>query len=147
MSLMFSLNQLLTQLASLANPDKVAIFMQFFQAFPGGYGEGDRFAGIQVPPLRRIAKTYYKTLPLEQAEQLLQHPIHEYRLAALFILTLCYESGGKADKEAIVAIYLRNMRFINNWDLVDASAHKILGHYYFNKDREILFEQIGRAHV
>ena len=133
-------DSLLTQLASLANPEKAAFFPKFFQSFPGGYGEGDQFAGITVPLLRGVAKQYFSLLSLHDTEQLLQHPIHEYRLAALFILTYQYEKGGQEDKALAVEIYLRNTVYINNWDLVDASAHKILGHYLFDKDRSLLFQ-------
>ena len=140
MSSMSSLNQLISDLSSLGNPEKVIIFMQFFQAFSGGYGEGDQFAGIQVPSLRRVAKQYYCALSLAETEQLLQHPIHEYRLTALFILTYQYEKGSQQDKELAISIYLRNTATINNWDLVDASAHKILGHYFFDKDRALLYQ-------
>jgi len=133
-------DNVISELSSLANPEKVIIFHQFFQAFPGGYGEGDQFAGIKVPHLRHVAKQFYSTLSFDETEQLLRHPIHEYRLTALFILTYQYEKGSPSDKEKVVEIYLRNTAIINNWDLVDASAHKILGHYYFDKDRALFYQ-------
>ena len=43
-------------LAALADPDVAAHSARFFQAGPGGYGEGDRFLGIRVPDLRALAR-------------------------------------------------------------------------------------------
>jgi 3-methyladenine DNA glycosylase AlkD len=75
----------------------------------------------------------------------LSQPIHEYRLTAIFILLLKYEkSKSDPEKKAMVDLYLNNIRFINNWDLVDASADKILGPYLLDKPKDLLYE-LARA--
>ena len=119
----------------------IAKKQKFFQAFPGGYGEGDIFAGIPVPHQRKVARANYKRCSLEEAEILLQDPVHEYRLTALFILIHKYEKA-KTSKErrAIVDIYLDNLPSVNNWDLIDSSAHKILGPYLSDKDPSMLYK-------
>ena len=129
------------ELKKFENPEKAAFLPKFFQAFPGGYGEGDQFIGVKVPDLRKTARKFFKDFTLEQAENLLREPVHEYRLAALFILVLKYEQAKtEAAKKAIVDLYLNNIPMINNWDLVDASADKILGSYLWEKDKALLFE-------
>jgi 3-methyladenine DNA glycosylase AlkD len=39
-----------------------------------------------------------------------------------------------------VNLYLDNTGYINNWDLVDSSAHKILGAWLLDKPRDILYK-------
>ncbi len=137
------------ELSEHTNPEKAEFLPKFFQAFPGGYGEGDQFIGVAVPSQRRIAKKYYKTIPLPEVEGLLQQPLHEYRLTALFLLVYKYEKlkGADPEKKDIVCLYLRNVDYINNWDLVDSSAAKLLGAYLFDKNRDILYEFVQVEHL
>lgn len=114
---------------------------KFFQAFPGGYGQGDEFIGVTVPNQRAVAKMFYRDIPLDELEQLLREPIHEYRLTALFIMVLKYQkSKNHEEKKGVVDIYLRNTDRVNNWDLVDSSAHLILGDYLLDRDRQQLYD-------
>ncbi len=128
-------------LNGFADAEKAAFLPKFFQAFPGGYGEGDRFIGVTVPNQRKIARKYYRELSLKGLELLIRDPLHECRLTAIFILVLKYEKTKREDeREELVKIYLNNLASINNWDLVDSSAYKILGSYLFKKDRSLLYK-------
>jgi 3-methyladenine DNA glycosylase AlkD len=124
---------------ALANPEKQNVFKRFFKTGPGEYGEGDIFLGLTVPQQRKISKEY-KDLPLKEAEKLLRSKIHEERLTALLIFVLQYKKGDETKKKSIVDIYLRNFKFINNWDLVDSSAPYILGDWLLKKDRLMLYK-------
>lgn len=119
------------------NPKKASFFPRFFKTGPGEYGEGDLFLGITVPNQRKIAKQYATKLSLDDLQTLIQSPFHEVRLTTLLILVFQYQSKGISEKEkqAIVSFYFNNTKYINNWDLVDASADKILGEFYFQKDK------------
>lgn len=134
------LQSVIDDLADVSNPEKAALLSRFFQTFPGGYGEGDQFIGVVVPKQRMIAKKYFKQINLPEIESLLRDAVHERRMTALFMLTYKYEKSDEVEKQAIVDLYLRNTTSINNWDLVDCSAHKILGHYLFDKDRAMLYQ-------
>ncbi|RDI91112.1 DNA alkylation repair enzyme [Thermosipho africanus Ob7] len=123
------------ELENYIEEEKSKFLPKFFHAYPGGYGEGDKFLGIRVPYLRKIAKKY-RNLTFEEIEKLLKSEYHEHRLTAVFILIHKF----KEDSEKVVNIYLRNIDKINNWDLVDSSAPHILGQYLNNKDRQILYE-------
>ncbi len=136
---MNDLESIKRDLEQLADPEKAIILTRFFQAVPGGYGEGDRFMGVKVPDQRKIARKYFRQVSLQETETLLQDPYHECRLTALFILCLQYEKGSEASREEIVQLYLQNLSRVNNWDLVDSSAEKILGPYLINQDKDILF--------
>lgn len=113
---------------------------KFFQVYPGGYGEGDKFIGVTVPNQRTVSKKHYENISLSELEQLLWEPIHEYRLTALFMLVLKYQkSKDESLQKEIVELYLKNIERVNNWDLVDSSAHLILGPYLMNKNRQLLY--------
>lgn len=108
----------------------------FFKTGPGEYGEGDVFLGIKVPVLRAVAKEH-RDIALDDAVELLQSPLHEVRLLALFIMVLQYERSG--NKSAIYRVYLANTHRINNWDLVDVSAADIIGAHLLERDRRPLY--------
>ncbi|MDE3169534.1 MAG: DNA alkylation repair protein [Acidobacteriota bacterium] len=124
-------------LGAAADPRRAKSVAKFFKTAKGEYGEGDRFIGIAVPALRKIARQHV-SLGLGDAARLLASPIHEYRLAALEILVAQYDPAGEAQRERIVAFYLRHTARMNNWDLVDAAASRILGAHLRNHPRGIL---------
>ncbi|HBE69532.1 MAG TPA: DNA alkylation repair protein [Planctomycetaceae bacterium] len=120
-----------------SNAEKAAFFPKFFKSGPGEYGEGDKFLGVVVPDQRKIAGQY-KQLPRGEIIKLLNSPWHECRLTALLILVKQYEQKGRTeqDQKEIVDFYLQQLDHVNNWDLVDCSAHKILGAWLIEKPAE-----------
>lgn len=133
--------ELIEFLKAKAVPEKAAFLPKFFQAFPGGYGAGDRFLGVKVPDQRKIAKLYYKKISLEELSELLRNPFHEVRLTALLMLVYRYEKlKTEADRKTLVDFYLNHLDFINNWDLIDTSCHQVLGHFYFQKDKKLFYD-------
>jgi len=136
------------ELQKYINPEKAVHYPKFFQAYEGGYGEGDKFIGVTVPNQRKVAKKYYKTISIKDVEKLLQQDIHEYRQTALFILTYKYEKSEETGrKKEIVDIYISNTDHINTWDLVDSSAYKILGDYLFDKDKKLLYKMANSSNM
>ncbi len=109
----------------------------FFKTGPGQYAAHDQFIGVNVPTLRKIAEDH-KELSLPEIYKFLSSPINEERLLALFILIHQYDKGAEPEKENIYQLYLDNLKHVNNWNLVDASAHLIVGRHLLNKDRSIL---------
>lgn len=134
-------------LEAFIEPEKAAFYPRFFQTGEGEYAEGDQFIGVRVPNQRKIAKKYYKAVSLRDIEQLLHSPIHEYRSVALIMLVYRYQKATPSDQEEIVRFYLENLNFVNNWDLVDVSADKILGAFLFDKDRKILYTLAKTGHL
>ncbi len=138
-----------SKLQALANPQKAETYRRFFKTGKGQYSEGDIFIGVTVPDQRKVAKEFWNKISLEQLEILLQDLIHEYRLTALFILRHKFES----EKDPIlqkkwVNLYLRNIHYVNNWDLVDSSSYKILGKYcYEQSEDEILLTLIQEENL
>ena len=121
-----------------ASPKKAEVLKRFFKTGKGQYGEGDIFLGIQVPDLRKIVRKYVN-IPLDNTLQLLRSKIHEERLIALLIMVEKTKWSDEAGKETLFKKYLENTPYINNWDLVDLSADKIVGSYLFEKPKDILY--------
>lgn len=121
----------------LADPAKAKQEQRFFKTGPGEYAAGDKFIGVSVPEQRILARKYCD-LPLGDVWKLLESPIHEHRLTALFILCLRFKKNDEALRKIIVEGYLQRVRFVNNWDLVDSSAQYILGVWLLDKPRLIL---------
>ncbi len=113
---------------------------RFFKTAPGEYGYGDKFHGIKVPVLRKIANNYYKQMDLKEIKKLLDSEFHEERFVSLVILIKKYEQGTESIKTEIFNFYIENINRINNWDLVDVSCPNIIGDYLLNKDKSILYE-------
>ncbi len=127
------------ELKQYRNAEKAAFFPRFFKTGPGEYGEGDRFLGVIVPHQRKIARAF-RELPEAEIIKLLDDRYHECRLTGLLIMVQQYERGDERQKQAIVDLYLRKMDRVNNWDLVDSSAHKILGPHLEHRSRKLLTE-------
>ncbi len=120
------------ELQNLANPEKARMLSRFFKTGKGEYGEGDVFLGVTVPEQRRIAKRY-PDMTLDEIEELLSSKVHEHRLTSLFILINKYRKSDDKKKGIIFDFYRRNVKNINNWDLVDLSAPNIVGNYLLNR--------------
>ncbi len=133
-----SLKEIQKKLKALGNKEKAKKHQRFFKTGPGEYGEGDVFLGVTVPKLRKFAKEY-KAISPNEIKQLLQSPIHEERLLSLFLLIHRYSKGDKPEKKRIYELYLKNTKFINNWDLVDCSAGHIVGTFLFDKSKKPLY--------
>ena len=131
--------KLTNELETLANKEPAENFQGFFKTEKGEYGEGDVFLGISVPMQRKIAKKYF-SLSLSKIQELLKSKIHEHRLIALLILIEKYAKGNEGDKENIFGFYLKNTKYINNWDLVDLSASNIVGDFLKDKDKKVLYD-------
>jgi 3-methyladenine DNA glycosylase AlkD len=124
------------ELKALGDPKRAAAVARFFKTGPGQYGEGDIFVGVPVPQQRRLAAAY-KDMPLPEILKLLRSRIHEERLCALFLMAGRFQRD-EAARPALVKAYLKNLKWVNNWDLVDSSAPQILGEWLHDKPRALL---------
>ena len=133
------LKELRSEIKRNANKKQAEILQRFFKTGKGEYGEGDVFAGIKVPVQRKIARDF-SDLEFDDLQNLLNSEIHEERLIALFILVDKYQKEREKGKEMIYKFYLKNRKKINNWDLVDLSAPKIIGAHLLDRDKQILYK-------
>ncbi|MBP3779307.1 MAG: DNA alkylation repair protein [Prevotella sp.] len=130
--------EIIRYMESLRNEDQRRVLMGFFKTGPGEYGEGDEFLGLKVPQTREVVRAA-KDLPLSEVPELLMSRWHEVRLCGLLIMVdifekqatkrLTHDDKAISKRDEILSMYLKYAEQANNWDLVDLSAPKILGHW------------------
>ncbi|MBO1924421.1 DNA alkylation repair protein [Thiomicrorhabdus sp. 6S3-12] len=128
--------RIIETLEALGDSDTASRTQSFFKTARGDYGYGDRFLGIRVPVLRKFLPDY-RTLALQEVEQLLSSHWHEVRLFALLLLVDRFQRGDESIQEQIYRIYLSHRSSINNWDLVDSSAPQIVGAYLYQRKNAV----------
>lgn len=138
-----SAKEIIAYMESLQNEQQRQILMGFFKTAPGEYGYGDEFLGLKVPQTREVVKEAlnieHGPLIISEIPELLMSKWHEVRLCGFLILVAKFEKlatkrlENNADainqRDEIVTMYLQYAEQANNWDLVDLSVHKILGHW------------------
>ena len=130
--------EVIQYMESLRNEEQRIGLMRFFKTGKGEYGEGDEFLGLKVPETREVVK-YAEDVPFEEIPELLTNRYHEIRLCGFLLLVKRFEELATKKKtndeaaiegrDAIVKMYLEYADYANNWDLVDLSAPKIIGHW------------------
>ncbi|PIR96312.1 MAG: DNA alkylation repair protein [Candidatus Doudnabacteria bacterium CG10_big_fil_rev_8_21_14_0_10_42_18] len=136
---MSKLSVLKKEIIKQEDPIRAKLSLRYFKTGKGQYGEGDVFLGLNNPTQRKIARQF-QDLSLDDAVQLLKSKIHEERQIALFILIGRYQKGTAEEKKKIFNIYLKNTKYINNWDLVDLSAPQIVGDFLLKHPRNMLYK-------
>ncbi len=127
------------RLRKMGDKEDARFLQGFFKTGVGQYGEGDIFLGIRVPALRKLAKEY-TTLSSKEVLPLLRSPYHEVRLFALILFVNAFAKGDETTQKKIYDLYLANTGYINNWDLVDISAPKIVGAFLMERSRKPLYQ-------
>lgn len=128
-----------------ADPSRASHSARFFKTGPGEYGEGDRFLGLTVPQVRVVAKQC-AGLSIGELKKLAESEWHEVRLCALHAMD--YRALSKKTTDAqrleLFNLYVELMAAgcVNNWDLVDTSAPRVIGGPLLGSDRSILFEWV-----
>lgn len=151
---------IITYMVSLADENQRVNLMRFFKTGKGQYGEGDSFLGIKVPITRSIVK-HSAHLPLDEIPTLLHSKWHEVRLCGFLLLVSYFEKYAKKKlindataiivRDKIVDLYLQNAKYANNWDLVDLSVYKILGHWlmlpsaYSEQDKIAILDDLATS--
>ena len=131
--------ELRQELKKYVRQDKKNILAKFFKTKPGEYGAGDLFLGVMVPQIRQVARKYHN-LPWLQVRELQRSAWHEERLCALLIMVNQYQASDLAIRKIIFRHYLSSTKYINNWDLFDLTADRIVGQYLLDKNITILLK-------
>lgn len=137
------LSRIKKDLKARASSAKARILARYFKTGKGEYGHGDKFIGVTVPETREIAQKHVHT-PLTVVKHLLRSKIHEERLLALHILSEQFRQASNTARKKIIDFYLANTTYVNNWDLVDSSAHQLLGEWLLDKERSLL-DKLARS--
>ncbi|MDH5359906.1 MAG: DNA alkylation repair protein [Gammaproteobacteria bacterium] len=127
------------EIKALGNSEYAVRMQSYFKTGKGEYAEGDRFLGIRMPVLRATIKKY-KHISIDEAFEVLTSRYHEVRMFALLLLVELFKSANEKDKKKIFSGYLHNTQYINNWDLVDSSAGRIIGAYLSERDKKPIYK-------
>ena len=139
-------NQILEALQFLSTPEKRDFLPYFFKTGKGQYAEGDQFIGVVVPDSRKLVKEYCQKATLDDVQEILKSEFHEMRLVALLILVTKFEkTKDEKEKKTLVDFYLKNTKYINNWDLVDLSCYKLLGRYCFENQKDEILKKLSNS--
>ena len=92
-----------------------------------------------MPQTREVVREVAKGISLDEVPPLLMSKWHEVRLCGFLILVakfgkltskrLEYAEDTIRCRDDIIALYLNHVEQANNWDLMDLSAPKLLGHW------------------
>ncbi len=134
-------------LLQLKNPERAIQTARFFKTGKGEYGEGDVFIGLSNPQVQSLVKAHWKFTTMADVQELINDKIHELRFAALLVLVAQFPKSSPVQQSTIIKFYLKNIHQINNWDLVDCSAYKLLGKFLLHKDRQILYDLAESGHL
>ena len=136
---MTTAQEIISFMESQRNERQREILVRFFKTAPGEYGFGDEFLGLKVPQTREVVGAVDGDMPLDEVAQLLLSRWHEVRLCGFLILVKQFEKQATKrlknnlqairKRDEIVNFYLQYAHQANNWDLVDLSVHKIIGHW------------------
>ena len=139
-------NQILEALQFLSTPEKRDFLPYFFKTGKGEYAEGDQFIGVVVPDSRKLVKEYWQKATLDDVQEILKSEFHEMRLVVLLILETKFEkTKDEKEKKTLVDFYLKNTKYINNWDLVDLSCYKLLGRYCFDNQKDDILKKLSNS--
>ncbi len=148
-----------SELLKFSSEEKALRGAKSFKTGAGQYSEGDKFIGGTVPEIRGVAKDF-ANLNLSEVKRLFESPIHELRLCAAEILIFKFNGARlESERKDIYEFYLKVLKQqtsrqqdpgfklkgarsgIDNWDIVDCSAHKIIGRHLGDKeDRSELYK-------
>ncbi|MCA9369457.1 DNA alkylation repair protein [Candidatus Woesebacteria bacterium] len=133
-------------LAEYARPERARHAQRFFKTGKGEYGEGDVFIGVRVPEIRLVCNQFF-LLPLAETAKLLESSIHEHRLAGVIILVKQYRKADQDRQQSIFDLYLAQLYKgnINNWDIIDASCHQIVGQHLLDAESTQLLVRLARS--
>jgi len=126
-------------LKKLANPKKAKLLQGFFKTGKGEYGDGDIFLGVMMPQQRAVGKKY-RGISLSEISKLLKSKIHEHRMVAVVILAERSKKGDEKERKKNYEFYLKNTKYINNWDLIDVTTPHVVGRYLLDKPKGVLYK-------
>jgi len=123
------------------DPSRKKYLASYFETGAKAQGAAKRqFTGLTAVAARRVARRFADELPPSDLRALLASDVNEHRFVALEMLVRRYEQGGPPEREKMAKLYIRNLRFVDHWVLVDTSAPYILGDYLVARPRTLLYD-------
>jgi 3-methyladenine DNA glycosylase AlkD len=137
MTTKLSLSNFQKEIRKLADPERAKFSAYYFKTGKGQYAEGDVFLGGISTPVAKSFSKKYQDISIPDLKILLSSKYHEERSVAIGILLLKFAKSKGVERKDLYNFYLDNTEHINNWDLIDVSADKIIGLYIIENPKEI----------
>ncbi|SNT62611.1 3-methyladenine DNA glycosylase AlkD [Asanoa hainanensis] len=114
-----------------------AVFAEQVQALRPPAGRDS----VRMGDVFALAKRF-GDLPVAELDRLLDSDVHLVRVGALRIMgnQAVHRKASEALRAELFALYLRRTDRIDTWDLVDLSAHQVVGGYLLDTPRDVLYE-------
>lgn len=127
----------------IGSPLTAATFARSIRALPVPPGRD----GVRMGDVFALAKQYID-MPIAEIDKLLDSDVHEVRVGAVSIMgkQSVRRRTPEATRRALFELYLRRTDRINTWDLVDVSAHQVIGGYLLDKPRDVLYRLARSRH-
>jgi 3-methyladenine DNA glycosylase AlkD len=143
MSTEFGAARFIEKLKTYQSADELKKHHRYFKFDDDESGNGDKFIGVRWGQVFELAKEFIEMPPAE-IEKLLESQIHEVRGGGCSIMgkQAVSKKATEGRRKELYDLYLRRHDRINNWDLVDLAAHKVIGSYlfHFGKPRDVLYK-------
>lgn len=126
------------RLLLLQSDDELRKIQRYFR--PADMAPGDYFIGVRMGSIFALAKEFID-MPCPDLEILLASDMHEMRVGALSIMGKRASRKKTTDAQLadLFETYVRCIDRVNNWDLVDLSAHHVVGGYLATRPRDLLY--------
>jgi 3-methyladenine DNA glycosylase AlkD len=131
----------LERLEALRSDVEQTKYGRYFKTGPGDYAEGDFFLGVRMGEVFELGKEF-AAMELPGLEALLEQDIHEARAGAVEIMAVqaAAKNTPERRRRELYELYLRRHDRINNWDLVDLGAGRVVGGWLRDKPRDVLYD-------
>jgi 3-methyladenine DNA glycosylase AlkD len=95
---------------------------------------------VRMGQVFALAKEFIDLDPAE-IEKLLDDPRHEARVGAVSIMgkQAARRTTPESRRKELFELYVRRTDRIDTWDLVDVSAHQVIGGYLSDRPRDVLY--------
>jgi 3-methyladenine DNA glycosylase AlkD len=138
---------LFSAMRAACEPERQRYLATYFESSPRRDAARTAFVGLTAVAARRVAVRFAGEFRLRDLRELMASAVDEHRFVALEMLVRRYETADPAERGRIAAFYIRNLRHVDHWVLVDTSAPYILGDYLMKRPRAILFKLASSGNV
>lgn len=124
------------ELTRRSSPEELARIERLYRAAPG-----TELMGVRMKTVFDTAKAFER-MPLDEVDRLFETRRYEPRVGAVSILDFKARRPRLDDdgRRALYELYLRRHDRIDNWDLVDRAAPRVIGGYLVDRSRQPLFD-------
>ena len=140
-------NSVIAELEAKSSAQQADEVSQFLNSDQNSWAQDNRILGVISRRIFPIAKQFHQEANIDDIETLLENPHFEVRMAAMAIMD--FQAQKRRTETSphpdLFDLYLRRHDRINNSELVDRAARRVVGEQLLHSSREILDELAASA--